>query len=449
MQARMSRRGFLQVTGGVSLSTVLAGCFGVGGSSSGSGGGGGQSSTGTSAINVWDIRTGKEQQLIQDVTSKFNSQHSNIRASLEFFQADAYKQKIQVAMGAHHPPDIFFGWGGGILKSYIDAGDVYDMTSALNADSTWKNRYLPSVMQAATFGGKVYGVPNSGVQPVVFLYNKDLFEKYKVTPPQTWSELLSAVAKLKQNNVQPIALAGLEKWPYLMYEEYLVDRIGGPSALEAAASSQTSAWSNPAFIKANTMIQELVSAGAFGSNYASVSYNSGQGSALLYTGKAAMHLMGVWDFSQILSNSAAFIQNGKLGWFPFPAVEGGAGNASNLAGNLCNFYSITTASKSPQSCLAYLKDGILNEDDVNQLISLGDVPPVQGIDAKLSSAPHSDWLQFIYKSVQGANHYQLSWDQALPPQPAQALLTNLDLLFLKQISPQQFSDNMNKTITAK
>ena len=91
----------------------------------------------------------------------------------------------------------------------------------------------------------------------------------------------------------------------------------------------------------------------------------------------------------------------------------------------------------------------MSEDDVSQLISLGDVPPVQGIDAKLSSAQHSDWLQFIYKSVQGANHYQLSWDQALPPQPAQALLTNLDLLFLKQISPQQFSDNMNKTIIAK
>ena len=40
----------------------------------------------------------------------------------------------------------------------------------------------------------------------------------------------------------------------------------------------------------------------------------------------------------------------------------------------------------------------------------------------------------------------MSWDQALPPAQATALLSNLDQLFNKQITPQQFSDNMNKTI---
>ncbi|GCE23645.1 hypothetical protein KDK_74450 [Dictyobacter kobayashii] len=50
--------------------------------------------------------------------------------------------------------------------------------------------------------------------------------------------------------------------------------------------------------------------------------------------------------------------------------------------------------------------------------------------------------------VQKSPHFQLSWDQALLPQPAQVLLTNLDQLFLKQITPQQFSDNMNKTLSA-
>jgi raffinose/stachyose/melibiose transport system substrate-binding protein len=48
--------------------------------------------------------------------------------------------------------------------------------------------------------------------------------------------------------------------------------------------------------------------------------------------------------------------------------------------------------------------------------------------------------------AQNAPHFQLSWDQALAPAPAQALLTNLSQLFLKQITPQQFSANMNKTI---
>jgi raffinose/stachyose/melibiose transport system substrate-binding protein len=159
-----------------------------------------------------------------------------------------------------------------------------------------------------------------------------------------------------------------------------------------------------------------------------------------------MHLMGVWEFNAINSSSPDFILSGKLGWFPFPAVEGGTGNPKDLAGNLCNFYSIASASKAPQAGLTYLKQAVLSDDEVAKFINNGEVPPVQGIESKLSSAPHSDWLQFIYQSILAAPHYQLSWDQALPAQPAQAILTNLDQLFLKQISPQQFSTNMNQTL---
>jgi len=439
MQEKISRRHFLQVTGGVSLATLLSGCgaFGVGGQGT---------SGGSTTVTVWDIRTGNDQTIIKDQTAAFNSQHAGMRVVLEFFQNDPYKQKLQVAMGAKHPPDIFFGWGGGILKSYVDAGDVYDMTQALNTDSSWKNRYLPSVMTGVTFNGKTYGVPNSGAQPVVFLYNKDIFTKYHLTPPATWNDLLQTVGQLKQNGVLPIALGGASKWPYLMYEEYLVDRVGGPSAFDAVVANQPSAWSNPAFIKANSMIQQLVSAGAFGTDFASVVYDTGQASALLYTGKAAMHLMGVWEFNAIDSNSPDFISSGKLGWFPFPTVEGGNGDPKNLAGNLCNFYSIASTSKAPQASLTYLKDAVLSDDEVSKFINNGEVPPVQGIESKLNGAPHGDWLLFIYHSILEAPHYQLSWDQALPAQPAQALLTNLDQLFLSQISPPQFSANMNQTL---
>ena len=443
MQERMSRRTFLQVTGAAALSTTLAGCFGVG-SSQTTGGGSGS----TAAITIWDIRTGSEQQAVQAINSAFNSSHSSIHAVVNFFQNDPYKQKLQVAMGAHNPPDIFFGWGGGVLKSYIDANDVYDLTSSLNADSSWKNRYLPAVMSSVTFDGKVYGVPNSGMQPVMFFYNKTVFDKYHLSVPQTWNDLLNIITTLKHNNVIPIALAGGSKWPYLMYEEYLVDRFGGPSAFDAVFANQPNAWSQDAFIKANAAIQQLVNMGAFGSSFASVIADTNQDAALVYTGKAAMMLQGNWNFPVFQTNSPQLIQSGNLGWFLFPAVEGGSGDPKNIAGNPCNYYSISSASKSPQSCVTYLKDAVLGNDDIQKLIALGDVPPVQGIQSQLASAPNSEWLQFNYNIVQNAPHYQLSWDQALGPQPAQALLTNLDQLFLKQITPQQFSDNMNKTITA-
>jgi raffinose/stachyose/melibiose transport system substrate-binding protein len=441
MQTRISRRTFLQAAGGAALSTTLAGCFGVGN---------GQTNTGSSSttITIWDIRTGSEQQVVQSMAAAFNSAHSNIHAVVDFFQNDPYKQKLQVAMGAHNPPDIFFGWGGGILKSYIDANDVYDMTPDLNADSSWKNRFLPAVMSSVTFNGKIYGVPNSGMQPVMFFYNKTIFDKYHLTPPQTWSELLSIINTLKQHNVIPIALAGGSKWPYLMYEEYLVDRYGGPSAFDAVFANQANAWSQDAFIKANSAIQQLVNMGAFGSSFASTIADTNQDAALVYTGKAAMMLQGNWNFPVFLTNSPQLVSSGSLGWFPFPAVEGGSGNPADIAGNPCNYYSIAQASKSPQDCITYLKNAVLSPANVQKLIAIGDVPPVQGIESQLASAPNAEWLQFNYNMVKNAPNYQLSWDQALAPSAAQALLTNLDQLFLKQISPQQFSTNMNATITS-
>lgn len=423
------------------LTTSMAGCFGVGGS---------QTTTGSNSttVTLWDIRTGSEQQAVQGTVSAFNAAHSNIHAVADFFQNDPYKQKLQVAMGAHNPPDIFFGWGGGVLKSYIDANDVYDLTSALNADSSWKGRFLPAVMSGVTFNGKIYGVPNSGMQPVLFFYNKTIFSQYHLNPPQTWNELLQVISTLKQHNVIPIALAGGSQWPYLMYEEYLVDRFGGPTAFNAVAANQANSWSQDAFIKANTAIQQLVTMGAFGSSFASTIADTNQDAALLYTGKAAMMLQGNWNFPVFLTNSPQLVQQGNLGWFPFPAIEGGAGDPANIAGNPCNYYSIASAAKSPQDCVTYLKDAVLSDANVRQLIALGDVPPVQGIAAQLASAQNSDWLQYNYNLVQNAPHFQLSWDQALLPQPAQALLTNLSQLFLKQIAPQEFSANMNKTISA-
>lgn len=441
MQEHVSRRIFLKVAGGTVLATSLTGCFGVGGSQSGTGNNG-------ASVSVWDIRTGSEQEVVRSTANAFNSKHSDFKVAVSFFQNDPYKQKLQVAMGANTPPDIFLGWGGGGLKAYIDSDHVYDMTSDFNGDASWKGRYLPSVLSAVTFDGKIYGVPNSGMQPVLFYYNKEIFSKYNLSAPQTWNELLQVITTLKQHNVIPIALAGSSKWPYLMYEEYLVDRFGGPGAFDDVVANKANAWSNDAFIKANTAIQQLVDMGAFGSSFSSVVADTNQDAALVYTGKAAMMLQGNWNFSVFLTNNPKMVKEKQLGWFPFPTIEGGKGDPKNAVGNPCNFYSISKTAKSTKNCLTFLKEAILSDEQVKKFIAIGDVPPVQGIEAQLASAENGDWLQFNYNMVKDAPHFQLSWDQALGSKPAQELLTNLDRLFLKQITPQQFSDNMNKTIGA-
>jgi raffinose/stachyose/melibiose transport system substrate-binding protein len=196
------------------------------------------------------------------------------------------------------------------------------------------------------------------------------------------------------------------------------------------------------------MIQDLVKMGAFGTSYTSTNADSNQDAALVYTGKAGMMLQGNWNFPVIQTNSPDFISSGKLGWFPFPAVEGGKGDPKDVYGNPCNFYSVAAVSKSTKNAVDYLKNGVMTDAMVKGFINVGDVPPVQGLDSQLAASPNGEWLTYNYNMAKNAPNFQLSWDQILSPSQAQASLTNLSQVFLNQISPEAFSSNMNKTISS-
>lgn len=387
---------------------------------------------------VWDISTGEQQKLLKKLVHRFDNKHSSESIKIEFFENDPYKTKIRLAMGAGNPPDIFFSWGGGVLKNYIGAGKVYPI-----GNSVHKNKFFPYVMNDITYNGKVYGIPNAGTQPVLFYYNKKIFSKYDISPPETWDDLLKTVKLLRKKGIVPISLAGKNKWPDLMYEEYLVNRIGGNSPFEKVLNNTANAWSDPAFIHANELIRELVSEHAFPKNFDALDYNIGQSTELLYTGKAAMQLMGAWDYQAILSDAPQFIRKGDLGWFNFPEVKGGKGDPKNVAGNPTNYYCISQESKYKNLSKQFLSESVMDGFDIDGLIKIGLVPPVKGIEGKLEQSDHPQWLKHIYEMAKNAPHFGLSWDQALSPQKAHHLLTNLDLLFLNNISPKQFSTYMN------
>lgn len=428
----LTRRDFLKAGGGASLAMLLAGCggFGVG-----------QSRGGSAGVTVWEISTGLEREAVEKALQKYNKANPDANAEVQFFENDPYKQKLRVSMGAGNPPDVFYGWGGGILESYVDANNVYDITSDLQKDG-WGDMYFPNVLEGATFDGKVYGVPVSGMQPNVVFYNKEMFDQYGLEPAETFGQLTDSVDTLRGEGVIPIALGGESKWTYMIWMQELVNRIGGAEPFDAVLRGESGAWSDPAFIEAGSMMQDLVDMQAFEEGFAGVSFDTGQASTLLNTGKAAMHLIGVYDFENHLNASPEFV-NEKLGYFKFPAVEGAGGNVTNVSGNLSNFYSVTQTSGDKDTAVDFIRNGTLSPQE---RIALGEVPPVKGIEADLEKADHSDFLLYVYDLARNADTYQLSWDQAMPPALAEALLTNLDQLMLKKATPQEFSQGMNQAM---
>jgi raffinose/stachyose/melibiose transport system substrate-binding protein len=445
----LSRRRFIELLGlGVPLSVALAACTSSGPSKTGAGGSGGASGGGGGGKSTYWFLSGQPQQQIREgAVKRFNGSNSGGKISFTEFQNDAYKTKIKTAIGAGQAPTIIWGWGGGGLKSYVDAGQVEDLTSWFSENSDVKDRLFPSSFGAATVDGKIYALPCETVQPIVLYYNKTQFEKINADPPQSWGDIMDLVPKFNDKGIAPFSLGGQSRWTNMMWLEFLFDRIGGPEVFQAVFDGEKDAWSNPASIQGLTEIQKLVKANGFIKGFSSIAADGNADQALLYTGKAAMMLHGSWCYGSMASEGGDFVSGGHLGYMNFPAVEGGTGDLSDTVGNPGQYLSISSKSSDAEKEIAkkFFATAVSSEAESKEWVASGGIPIVNGSDSLLSGKDE-DWLKFQYGVASGAKTFAQSWDQALSPTAAEVLLDNIAKLFQLSISPQQYADNMNAVI---
>ncbi|MGC8025633.1 hypothetical protein ACP3WI_24965, partial [Salmonella enterica] len=77
------------------------------------------------------------------------------------------------------------------------------------------------------------------------------------------------------------------------------------------------------------------------------------------------------------------------------------------------------------------------------MLETGNIPPLEGLEEKIADTEDEEFLGFAYDMVRDAPSFQLSWDQAVDPSQEQPLLENLESVFLGQITPEEFAENMN------
>ncbi|MBV8588179.1 MAG: sugar ABC transporter substrate-binding protein [Verrucomicrobia bacterium] len=104
------------------------------------------------------------------------------------------QQKFLV-QGRRGSPDVIESVLEGLI-SYVRAGLIEPVDEQFDK---WpdKSQFFDSVIKALTINGKLYGVPyNTNVR--VLLYRKDLFQKYNLSVPKTWEELLKDASTISE-----------------------------------------------------------------------------------------------------------------------------------------------------------------------------------------------------------------------------------------------------------
>ena len=423
----------------------LAACGGVGGAASGSG----------TTITMWTTtQPSSAQQVVNNLIKQFNKTYKGGgHVTIDWIGGEPYKQKIAVAMAGHQPPGIFLTYGGQLFQQYVNAGDVADLTSALNSDPTWKAQYAAkNVFGLATFNSKIYGVPETGPDYELMWENRSVLDKAKVpSAPSTWAEFTRAMAAVKKAGAAPVALAGKDLWPEMIWLQYLTLRYGGTAPFDKIAALKTNAWSDPAVVKAADTVSQMAKAGDFAKGYDTVTFDGGQADQQLSSGQAAFEAQLYYDSANMRVYNPKFAASPDYVPFNFPSVPGGTGDPDQLVGQAAEYFGVSShlSASQQKEALAWLKFETTSDAyNLQFLADRGYSPITPGAAQKLSSGqvPDGTLLKKLYDIGTSAPSFQPYWDQDLPSAVITPMLTNIGELFDQTMSPQQFVSAMNSVM---
>jgi raffinose/stachyose/melibiose transport system substrate-binding protein len=220
--------------------------------------------------------------------------------------------------------------------------------ASLNGQS-FLSDYTPSAISAETYQGKTYGVVSGTYQEGVF-YNKQIFAKYNLSVPTTYSQFLTVLQTLKSKGVTPMFVGLGNVGPvYLqfLYYELMIDlwypdAPGGNLASDLETGSVK--WTAPEFVQA--MNEEKTLAQYLEPNYTGVPWENMPGD--FAKGDAAMLLDGSWDLPSIQAANP----NAQVGFFPVPGSNTAADNQPYVGDNLT--FEVLRASHNPTAAMAWL-----------------------------------------------------------------------------------------------
>jgi raffinose/stachyose/melibiose transport system substrate-binding protein len=410
----------------LALAAVVAACGGGGDDNKSDSSATKSSAAKPVTIEWWHISNNEPMKSIwADAAKQYMADHPNVTIKITVLENEAFKSKLTTTMQGGKPPDMFQSWGGGTLAEQQQAGLIQDV-SAQTAD--WIDQLNPAATGLYQIDGKQYGVPfNLGMVGV--WYRKSLFEKAGIDgPPQTWSEFLDDVGKLKQAGVTPLAVGEKDKWPGMFWWANLSLRIAGKDAM--AQAGEDGSFDSPGFVKAGEELKRLIDMKPFQDGHLAAPWDGAGGEAAqLGNGRAAMDLMGQWAPATFAANTKDKKVLDDLGWFPFPTVDGGAGQPGEQFGGGDGF---AFGKDAPPEALDFAKF-LVTSDVAEKAGASGAILPVKnGAEASVTD-PN---MKSVLDTRADASFVQLYLDQAYAPAVGQAVNDAVQELFAGKASPQ-------------
>lgn len=252
-----------------------------------------QQPAGPVTLSFWHGYTDAEADSLNTLIDDWNAENPDINIEPLFVNNDKALQKLAVALQGGEPPDITYQYGSS-LPQLAEAPGLVDLTDwSASEEAAWDD-FVPGAQSAATFNGKVLGVP-ALIDNLAVVYNKGLFDDAGLEYPNdqwTWDDFRAA-AKALTDPVEkrfgfsyPMDASEDTVWHY----DPLLWQNGGSILTEDESQA---AFNSPEGVEALEVLVGM----AVEDESVYLDVQNSQYTGLFNNGKIGMLVTGPWDLS--------------------------------------------------------------------------------------------------------------------------------------------------------
>jgi raffinose/stachyose/melibiose transport system substrate-binding protein len=339
-----------------SAMVALAACSPSSSSKDAGGSGGSKNVT----LSVWSWRT-EDVAAYNTIFAVYEKAHPGTKVDFKSFKNTEYNLILTTGLAGSKGPDVAQVRSYGQLqptiasKSLLPLDDVVDLSS-------WDANVVKSAKGKED--GKLYAVPLAQ-QTLQMFYNKDIFDKFGLTPPTTWAEFMAVNAKLKKQGVTPMAVGAKDAWTLPMLHQVLAAPRFGGSTFEKAVTTGQKTFADPDWVASVDVVNKLKP--YLPDSAVGVAYTDAQ--ILFTSGKAAMFPGGSFELGFFQKQNPGL----KMGVFEVPAPQGSPSMTPTTTGYADGAFGVSAksdaqaASKDLVKWMATKEFGQLVADNVKQL----------------------------------------------------------------------------------
>jgi arabinogalactan oligomer/maltooligosaccharide transport system substrate-binding protein len=267
-------------------------------------------------LTVWESTNGPDE-FIRQAGEAYTGLHPNV--TIKFVNVELGDSVNQIALDgpADVGPDLFAA-PHDRLGELVNNGYILPTG---NADAI-KARLLGACLQAATYGGVLYGYPVSA-ETYALYYNKALISEEAV--PKTWADMLTYMAGFKVPGKYPFVMDVGNAYYTILFTTKEGNRLFGPSGTDTKNTNLNS----PAAVGGMQFFQGIRKV----LNIPAADISTSVADSAFQAGNAAMHISGPWNVMNFVNAGLDF------GIAPLPSLPGESSPAASFSGTRVMFVS--------------------------------------------------------------------------------------------------------------